>query len=63
MTGTIFALVLTTFLTTGQAQYDVLEIYPSYAECSNAAQEQKINAECYPVDNIIHNGEETPAGF
>lgn len=63
MTGTLFALVLTTYLTTGEVQDSVIDIFPSYSECIKAAEQQKIEGSCYPVDKIVHPGEEIPAGY
>lgn len=62
MTGTLFALVLTTYLITGEVQDNVIDIYPSFSECRQAAEEQKIEGSCYPVDKIIHQEDEKPAG-
>lgn len=52
MTGTLFALVLTTYLTTGEVQDSVIDVYESYTECHQAAELQKIEGDCYPVDDI-----------
>lgn len=63
MTGTLFALVLTTYLTTGEVQDSVIDVLPSYSECKKAARQQKIEGSCYPVEEIINMGSETPAGY
>lgn len=64
MTGTLFALVLTTYLTTGEVQDSVIEIYPIYIECLQAAEQQKIEGNCYHVDEIVHQEEnKIPAGY
>ncbi len=44
MTGTLFALVLTTYLTTGEVQDSVVEVFPTYTECLKAADQQKLKA-------------------
>lgn len=63
MTGPLFALVLTTYLTTGEVQDSVVDVFPTYTECMEAADQQKIEGTCFPVEKIIHQGEETPAGY
>ena len=64
MTETLFALVLTTYLITGETQNNVIDVYPSYKECRQAAEQQGIKGSCYPVEKIIHQGErEKPAGY
>lgn len=63
MTATLFALVLTTYLTTGEVQDSVIDIYPTFTECREAAKEQKIEGNCYPVDKVIRQGDEKPAGY
>lgn len=63
MTGPLFALVLTTYLTTGEVQDSVVDVFPTYAECMEAADQQKIEGSCFPVEEIIHQGEEIPAGY
>ncbi|MEA1064709.1 DUF1482 family protein [Erwinia sp. HR93] len=63
MTGPLFALVLTTYLTTGEVQESVIDIFPTYTECMKIAAQQKIEGSCYPVEKIIHQGEEKPAGY
>ncbi|EHU01183.1 hypothetical protein CKS_4282 [Pantoea stewartii subsp. stewartii DC283] len=55
--------MLTTYLTTGEVQDSVVEVFPTYTECLKAADQQKIEGSCYPVEKIIHQGEETPAGY
>jgi hypothetical protein len=61
--NTLFALVMTVFLTTGEAQDVVTGIYDTEAECQAASVEQKISGECFPVEQLIRpvNGE-IPAG-
>lgn len=63
MTGPIFALVLTTYLTTGEVQYNVLDVFPTYTKCKEVAEQQKIKGYCYQVDKITHQGEDIPAGY
>lgn len=55
--GALFALVLTVAMTNGEYQDVILGVYDSHQECSQAAVEQKVAAECWPVDGIIKNGE------
>lgn len=54
---TLFALVLTVAMTNGDYQDVILGVYDSQQECSPAATEQKVSAECWPVESIIRNGE------
>lgn len=61
MTGTLFALVLTTYLTSGEVQDSVIDVFPTYTECMKAADQQKIQGNCFPVEKIIHIGDESPA--
>ena len=61
---TLYALVLTVFLTSGEAQEQVIDVYDSHSECVSAANEQQIAGSCYPVEAIIPmNQHETPAGY
>ncbi len=54
---TLFALVLTVAMTNGDYQDVILGVYDGQQECSLAATEQKVSAECWPVESIIRNGE------
>ena len=54
---TLFALVLTVAMTNGDYQDVILGVYDSPQECSRAATEQKVSAECWPVESILRNGE------
>lgn len=54
---TLFALVLTVAMTNGDYQDVILGVYDSQQECSQAASEQKVSAECWPVESILRNGE------
>lgn len=64
MTGTLFALVLTTYLTTGEVQDSVIDIYPSFTECLESAKQQNIEGNCYPIDDVVHQQiTDTPAGL
>lgn len=56
--GTLFALVLTVAMTNGEYQEAVIGVYDSEPECQQAAVEQRITAECYPVEGIIRQGEQ-----
>ncbi|HED6269667.1 DUF1482 family protein [Enterobacter cloacae] len=61
---TLYALVLTVFLTSGDVQEQVVDVYDTQAKCLDAAREQRIAGECYPVEAIIPmNQHETPAGY
>lgn len=59
----LFALVLVTTMTNGDYQDSVLGIYDSQKECEQAAIEQKVPGECYPVDRIIHSDELPATAF
>ncbi len=62
--NTVFALVLSAMLNTGEPVDLVTGLYNSLNECKAAAAEQKIPGNCYPVDKIIHQDDkEIPAGF
>ncbi|TNV22856.1 DUF1482 family protein [Buttiauxella sp. B2] len=61
MTGTLFALVLTTYLTTGEVQESVIDVYPTYSECMKSSNELHISGNCYPVDGIVNMNGEVPA--
>lgn len=50
---TLYALVLTVFLTNGEVQDQVVDIYDSKAECTEAAKEQQIAGDCFEVEAII----------
>ena len=64
MTSTLFALVMTVFLTSGEVQDQVIGVYDSVAECQLAAVEQKVNGDCFPVEKIYRPGVgEIPAGI
>lgn len=56
--NTLFALVLTVAMTNGDYQDVVLGVYDSQQECQDAATEQKVSGECWPVEGIIRNGEQ-----
>lgn len=55
--GALFALVLTVAMTNGDYQDVILGVYDSQQECDQAAIEQKVTAECWPVESILRNGE------
>lgn len=57
---TLFALVLTVAMTNGDYQDVILGVYDSQQECSQAAIDQKVSGNCYPVERIVRN-EEVPA--
>lgn len=52
--GSLFALVLTVSMTNGDFQDVVLGVYDNQAQCEQAATEQHVSGECYPVDGIVH---------
>jgi len=59
-----YALVLTVFLTNGEVQDQVVDIYDSKAECTEAAKEQQIAGDCFEVETIVPmNQNEIPAGY
>lgn len=51
--NTVFALVMTVFLVSGEPVDIVTGIYNSMKECMAAAEEQKITGNCYQVDKVI----------
>ncbi|MCS3430064.1 YebW family protein [Klebsiella sp. BIGb0407] len=55
--NTLFALVLTIGMTNGEFQDVVLGVYDSQEQCEQAAVEQRVNGECFPVEGIISGGE------
>lgn len=55
--GALFALVLTVAMTNGDYQDVILGVYDSQQECNQAAVEQKVTAECWPVEGILRSGE------
>ncbi|HFU2264126.1 TPA: DUF1482 family protein [Escherichia coli] len=62
--NTSFALILTVFLVSGEPVDIVVSIHRTMQECMTAAAEQKIQGNCYPVDNVIHqDNNEIPAGL
>lgn len=61
--NTLFALVLTAYLNTGEPLDVITGMYNSMKECMAAA-EQKIPGNCYPVDKVIpQDNNEIPAGL
>lgn len=61
---TLYALVLTVFLNSGEAQEQVIDIYDSHSECLTAAKEQNIAGDCYPVEAIMPMSQgEIPVGY
>ncbi|EPB1856411.1 DUF1482 family protein [Escherichia coli] len=57
---TLFALVLTISMTNGEFQDVVLDVYDDKQQCEQAAIDQKVSGNCYPVERIVRN-EEVPA--
>jgi hypothetical protein len=57
--NTLFALVLSVIMANGDVQDAVLDVYDSQARCEQAAVEQHVSGECYPVEQIIR-AEEQP---
>lgn len=55
--GTLFALVMTVAMTNGEYHDVILGVYDSHQECQQAASEQKVSADCWPVEGILRNGE------
>lgn len=58
--GTLFALVLTVGITNGDFQDVILGIYETQQQCENAAVEQHVAGECFPVERIVR-ADEIPA--
>lgn len=58
--STMFALMLTVGMLTGGNQDVLLGVYDSEKDCKDAAVEQDVKGECYPLKGLL---EEHPAGF
>ena len=58
--GTLFALVLTIGMTNGEFQDVVLDVYDSQQQCEQAAIDQHVSGDCYPVERIVRS-DEVPA--
>lgn len=58
--NTLFALVLTIGMTNGEFQDVVLDVYESEQQCEQAAVEQQVAGNCYPVDKIVRANEIPP---
>lgn len=58
--GTLFALVLTIGMTNGEFQDVVLDVYGSQQQCEQAAIDQHVSGDCYPVERIVRS-DEVPA--
>lgn len=58
--NTLFALVLTIGMTNGDFQDVVLGVYDNQQQCQQAAVEQQVSGECFPVDKIVR-ADEQPA--
>lgn len=58
--NTLFALVLTIGMTNGDFQDVVLGVYDNQQQCQQAAVEQQVSGECFPVDKIVR-ADERPA--
>ncbi|HAI5106899.1 TPA: DUF1482 family protein, partial [Escherichia coli] len=50
--NTLFVLILTVHLNTGESLDAITGMYNSMKECMAAAAEQKIPGNCYPVDKV-----------
>lgn len=59
--STLFALVLTIGMTNGDFQDVVLGVYDDQQQCQQAAVEQQVNGECFPVERIVRGGEQPAA--
>ena len=55
--NTLFALVLTIGMTNGEFQDVVVDVYESQQQCEQAAVEQHVTGNCYPVEKIVRAGE------
>ncbi|MCF6688958.1 DUF1482 family protein [Raoultella terrigena] len=58
--STMFALMLTVGMLTGGNQDVLLGIYDSEKACKDAAVEQGVQGDCYPLKGVL---EEHPAAF
>lgn len=58
--GTLFALVLTVSMANGDFQDVILGVYETQKKCDEAAVEQHVSGECFPVEAIVH-ADEVPA--
>ncbi|WP_285130849.1 DUF1482 family protein [Leclercia adecarboxylata] len=47
-------------MTNGEFQDVVLDVYDSQQQCEQAAIDQKVSGDCYPVEQIVRS-EEVPA--
>ncbi|MGC7832790.1 DUF1482 family protein [Leclercia barmai] len=47
-------------MTNGEFQDVVLDVYDSQQQCEQAAIDQKVSGNCYPVEQIVRS-EEVPA--
>ncbi|WP_373995354.1 DUF1482 family protein [Leclercia adecarboxylata] len=47
-------------MTNGEFQDVVLDVYDSQQQCEQAAIEQKVSGDCYPVERIVRS-DEVPA--
>lgn len=56
--NSLFALVLTIGMTNGDFQDVVLGVYDDQTQCQQAAVEQQVNGECFPVERIVRGGEQ-----
>ncbi|HHW7400800.1 TPA: DUF1482 family protein [Escherichia coli] len=54
---------MTVFLVSGEPVDIAVSVHRTMQECMAAATEQKIPGNCYPVDKVIHQDNEIPAGF
>ncbi len=59
--NTLFALVLSIGMTDGSYQDVVVDVYDSFSQCRSAAAEQRVDGECYPIDDIIQGDDQRPA--
>ncbi|PWC10692.1 DUF1482 domain-containing protein [Brenneria roseae subsp. americana] len=58
---TLYALVITICTFGSHCQDAVLEIYESERDCEQAAYEQRVHGECFPVEGIIKADDQRPA--
>ena len=58
--NTLFALVLTIGMTNGEFQDVVVDVYESQQQCEQAAVEQHVTGNCYPVEKNVR-ADEVPA--
>ena len=57
MVAAQYALVVSILMTSGEPQDAVVDVYPSYSTCREAADQLKTDANCYQIERVIHRSE------